>query len=325
MLHNLSFSQTALAALLLILLAGFWGCPIIAILSEITGKITRRVFLDKFALQITRLGVLLHVGLWMGCITSGLILWYMYPEILSLLQPWPGRILPVLGLALTGTILLVTSFATWKHLKKNKKTLHIAIGIAGVILIKPLFWLPALLVRNLVLIKAGQTEQLCPPLHSMFWPVTMQWVFTTISLAAILASLYLLIRRHHDDFGRDYYNYALPVCAKWALFPFGGVIVFCSWIAFLAFPFIDLTNATSLLAAISIRGASLLLCLIVWIVIMKTPTPLRFKGMILTTILLAWTFLMGTILTFYEILGKYTGFYTPHSFLESLLTSWGLS
>ncbi len=325
MLNYLSFSQTAMAALLLLLMAGFWGCPIIAILSELAGKITKKIFLDKFALQITRLSILLHAGLWLGCLTLGLILWYRYPGLFTLAQPWMRYILPIFGLALAGTLLLMVSLATWNRLKKKKKILHIAIGLMGVLLLKPLFWCPVLLLRNLALEKAGQTVHLFPPLHSMFWPVGMQWVFTAISLAAVLGSLYLLVRRQHDDFGRDYYNYALPVCAKWALFPFAGVVVFCSWIAFLAFPFIELTNNTPLFAAMGIRGTSLLSCVIIWIVIMKTPTPLRYKGMILTSILLAWTFLMGSILTFYEILGNYTGFYTPHSFLEPLLTSWGLS
>jgi hypothetical protein len=79
------------------------------------------------------------------------------------------------------------------------------------------------------------------------------------------------------------------------------------------------------MAATAIRGGSLLLCVIIWVVIMKTATPLRFKGMIVASGLFAWTFLIGTLAALWEMLGPYTGVYTPHSFAGSLLTWLGLS
>ena len=325
MFDNLTFSQAALAALLLFLFAGFWGCPIIALVCEIAGRMTKRIFLDKLALQMTRLGTLIHMGLWLGFAASAVTLWYTQPDLIALAQPYARFLLPILGLSIVGTGLFITYFATWKQLKKDKKPMHMALGIAGLICIKPLFWIPALLVRTLALAETDQTWLLIPPVDSMFWAIGMQWVFMAISLSAVLGSLYLLIRRNRDDFGRDYYKFALPVCAKWALFPFVAVLATCAWIAALAYPTVDVMGATPLLAAIGIRGTSLILCVIIWVVIMRTATPLRFKGMILATGLFAWTFLLGTIAAIYEMLGRYTGLYTPHSFAGDLLTYLGLS
>ena len=293
---HLLFSQAALAAVLLLLFAGFWGCPFMALACELAGRITKRIFLDKLALQLTRLSILIHTGIWIGCTTGFAALWYTHPEeILGFMRPVARVLWPTWGIGLVGTGLLITYLVTWKQLKKDKKPIHMILGLGGFVLIKPLFW-----------------------------PIGVQWAFMALTLAGVLGSLYLLLRRNRDDFGRDYYKFALPICAKWALFPVVADLATCAWIAILVAPTMPAVP-TSLWAALALRELSLILCIIIWIVIMKTATPLRFKGMILASGLFAWTFLMGTVATLWEILGRYTGVYTPHSFVGDLLTSLGLS
>ncbi|MGX9366553.1 hypothetical protein ACTVJH_11015 [Desulfoplanes sp. PS50] len=325
MIAYLSFSQAALTALVLFLFAGFWGCPIIALVCEIAGRMSKRIFLDKLALQMTRLGSLIHIGTWLGLIAGVAALWYRQPESIALIRPSAWLLLPTLGLGLVGTGLFIIYFATWNLLKKEKKKIHMILGLAGFMLLKPLFWIPVLIIRSKVLGTNLEFQSLFPPLNSLFWPVGIQWAFTSLSMAAVLGSLYLLIRRNRDDFGRDYYKFALPVCAKWALFPFIAVLATCAWIAALTYSAVNIQQATPLMAATAIRGGSLLLCVIIWVVIMKTATPLRFKGMIVASGLFAWTFLIGTLAALWEMLGPYTGVYTPHSFAGSLLTWLGLS
>ncbi|GAU09736.1 hypothetical protein [Desulfoplanes formicivorans] len=323
--HHLLFSQAALAAMLLLLFAGFWGCPFIALVCEMAGRMTKRIFLDKLAQQMARLGVLIHTGIWLGCVAGGAVLWHTHPESLALTNPLARFLLSTLGLGLVGTGLLIAYFTTWKQLKKDKKPIHIIMGLVGFVLIKPLFWVPALMVRNLFVTTSGQILPAIPPAHSLFWPIGVQWAFMAITLTAVLGSLYLLIRRYRDDFGRDYYKFALPVCAKWALFPVVADLATCAWIAALVAPAIQTPDMTSLWAALALRELSLIVCIIIWVVIMKTATPLRFKGMILASGLFAWTFLVGSVATLWEILGRYTGVYVPHSFVGDLLTYLGLS
>ncbi len=324
MIDHLTFSQTALAALLLLLFAGFWGCPTISLVCELTGTLTKRIFLDKLALQMARLGTLIHLGVWAGGVASCLLVCSLYPPLLALSWQHALWLFPLLGLSLTGTILIVLVFTTWKHFKKAKKPLHIALGFAGLLCLKPLFWVSAMIIRFQFLAQNNQPVPFLPPLDSTFWPLAIQWIFTVITLAAILGSIYLLIRRNRDDFGRDYYKFALQVCAKWAVFPLIGMVIACFWLAVLAFPQIGFPAPPSLLAAIAIRAFSLMPCLIIWILLIRNPNPLRFKGMILTTGLLAWIFLLGTITTLYEIIARHTGLYPPHTFTRELLTYLGL-
>jgi hypothetical protein len=321
----LSFSQAALAGLVLFLLAGFWGCPIIALACEIAGRMSKRIFLDKLALQMTRLGSLIHAGIWLGLILVGLMAWYVQPESIARIRSYSWLLLPTLGLGLVGTGLFMVYFATWNQLRKNKKTVHMLMGFAGFVFIKPLFWVPVLIMRGRILGAPDQLGALLPPINSLFWPIGIQWAFTSLSLAAVLGSLYLLVRRNRDDFGRDYYKFALPVCAKWALFPLAAVLATCVWIAIQTSPAVDTLHPTPFLGAMAIRGLGIALCVVTWVVIMKTATPLRFKGMILASGLFAWAFLVGTVASLYELIGTFTGLYVPHSFVANLLASLGLS
>jgi hypothetical protein len=323
--HHLLFSQAALASVLMLLFAGFWGCPFLALVCEMAGRITKRIFLDKLALQLTRLGILIHTGIWLGCTAGFAALWYTHPqEILALTGPFTRILWPTWGIGLVGTGLFIAYFVTWKQLKKERKPLHMLLGLGGFVLIKPLCWVPALIARTRFLEASEHMVPAIPPVNSLFWPMGVQWAFMALTLTAVLGSLYLLIRRNRDDFGRDYYKFALPVCAKWALFPVVADLATCVWLAVMVAPSIPVVSAP-LWAALALREVSLFLCILIWVVIIRTATPLRFKGMILTSGLFAWTFLMGTVVTFWEILGRYTGVYAPQTFVGDLLTSLGLS
>ncbi|WP_462324551.1 hypothetical protein [Desulfoplanes sp.] len=322
--NQLLFPQASLAALVFFVFAGFWGTFIIAFVCEIAGRMNKRIFLDKLAMQMARLGTLIHIGTWLGlgALTLGLL--YTQTDIVVPLREHPRVLLATLGLALIGTGVLITYFATWKRLRKEKKPVHMAIGLVGLVLTKPLFWIPALAVRSLALGEQGPIWPSIPPIGSMLWAVGIQWAFLAISMSAVLGSIYLLFRRNRDDFGRDYYKFALPVCAKWALFPFFGVLITCMWISLLAQSSVEIPGSTALTTALATRAASIILCVGIWLLIMKSATPLRYKGMVFVSGLLSWVFLLATIAALWEIIGKYSGLYIPHTFIADILTYFGI-
>ena len=324
MVCHLTPQAAGLLALLLLFTAGIWGTYIIAFACEIAGKITRRVFLDKFALQMARLGALIHIAFWPALGWCSFKLLQNGGNLLPIVHDNKPIFLGTLGLSLAGTILILIYFGTWKVLKKNRKPLHILIGAIGLLCMKPLFWIPIIAARALAMDLNVPLVQAIPPLDSILWPMGLQWAFLSLSLAGVLGLVYLLLRRNRDDFGRDYYKYALPVCARWALFPFIVILPLCGWLYVLIAPQVDITASLPLMASLALRAFSLLFAALLWLIIMRSPNPLRLKGVILTSAFLTWTFLLGTLGAFVEIIGLYSGLFTPRTFIADILTAFGV-
>ncbi len=324
MVCHLTPLTAGLLALLLLFTAGIWGTYIIAFLCESAGRITRRVFLDKYALQMARLGTLIHMAVW---IALGGCTWLLLQKKGSLPAALPASeylLWGTLGSSLLGTVLLALYFATWKVLKKGKKPLHILMGGAGILCMKPLFWIPLAAARALAMDLKGPLYQALPPCDSLLWPLGLQWVFLAVSLSAVLGLVYLLMRRNRDDFGRDYYKYALPVCARWALYPFAATLLLCGWVYVLITPALAFTTSLSLMASTALAALSLLLAALCWLGIMRSANPLRLKGVILAGVLLTWTFLLGTLSALWEIIGLYSGLFVPQTFMADILTGLGV-
>ena len=324
MVWHLSSMDAMLLALCLFFVAGIWGTYIIAVVCEIASRISKRIFLDKFAMQMARLGTLTHCAVWLAVGCGAFLIFSDYP---SLLKNMHGANTPLLlgtiALGLVGTALLSIYFGTWKIFKKKQKIVHIALGLLGILCLKPLFWIPIIALRA----QAMSTEKLhvstLPGLDSLLWPLGVQWAILSVSLSAVLGMGYLLLRRNRDDFGRDYYKYAFPVCAKWALFPIPALMATCAWASMLFVPQLDFGDSLPLVASLGIRGISLFFVAIIWIVIIRSKTPLRLKGAIVASIVLTWLFLFGTINALWEILGTYSGIFIPQTSIHELLIALG--
>ena len=57
---------------------------------------------------------------------------------------------------------------------------------------------------------------LMPSLETSFWNVAPYIIPLSFAIAGGMSCVWLIIKRNHDDFGRDYYNQMLPWCASWA-------------------------------------------------------------------------------------------------------------
>ena len=323
MVWHLSSLDAILLALCLFFAAGIWGTYIIAIACEIAGRISKRIFLDKFAMQMARLGTLIHIAVWLALGAGAFLVFHDQPMLPESIRGNAPLLLGTLALGLIGTALLSIYFGTWKTLKKDKKTVHIILGLLGILCLKPLFWVPIIAIRAQAMNLDAAHSCILPAMGSLLWPLGAQWAFLSVSLSAVLGLGYLLLRRNRDDFGRDYYKYILPICAKWALFPILALIATCAWAYMLIAPKIVFGESLPLMTSLGIRGLSLLCAAMIWIIVIRSKTPLRLKGAILSSIILTLLFLFGTVNAIWEILGTYSGLFVPHTIIHDLLTTMG--
>ncbi|MEW5773846.1 MAG: hypothetical protein AB1916_10030 [Thermodesulfobacteriota bacterium] len=215
----------ALSLQLLLELSGL-GALAVAFLAEGLAEARKQVFLRKLAQQLSAMSLWL---LGYTVVTGGAMLWIIHRSQPDYLALWVNN--PILALPLAAglglTVLLALLYrATWKPLKE-RKTLHRTIGLLAALCGFTL--LAAALSAKLTLTRPYLNEwfflpatlegmYFYPPLDK-FWPMLAHVLLWAMAGGAGLGLVYLLMRRNRDDFGRDYYAYAVRHCARWAAVP----------------------------------------------------------------------------------------------------------
>lgn len=125
------------------------------------------------------------------------------------------------------------------------------------------------------------------PADSLLWPVLAQSVFVAAGAAGALCLAWLLTRRDRDDFGRDYYNYAFGVCARWAL---GGTLCAMPVTVYVLYRAATLAspNLTALPPLLPLAGTLVLPLAAcgLWGTVIRSATPLRHKVGIVSALVL---------------------------------------
>ncbi len=265
---------------------GAFGSPIIAVLGEIAAKSKKRVFYDKYGQQTGSMGrvlLLLLLVIWGAAIA---IVYTRFPQIISKLTPLPT---PFMEAAIAFVIFLIFSlihFSTWKKMR-SAKGMHIALGICAALasIITIAIAVPAKLML-------GQPDTISPQnvfASSMALPMAVMYTLLTVSAAAAMGCAYLVMRRNRDDFGRDYYNFALKQAARWAFIPMVGFLACQGWLfAVLPNTFRVMTMETPLGYVWLAAGILGLLCLFLWLLIARSKSPLRLKGLTFLALALMW-------------------------------------
>jgi hypothetical protein len=215
-------SCAAAALCLAVVLAACFG-PVLAVVSERLGLSRRRGFYAKAARQIGQMAFLL------GLLAAAALAVYLSPLLSgdSALLAFPYR-LPFF--AAGGSVVLTLLFLALYMVKGPQKgpsgAGHILLGLlAGFCAMLSLLLCTGFL-RRLVLAAPDMdptllwSEQLLRffeiPRQSLFWPLLLESVPLGFAFAAAFAAVWLCIMRGRQDFGRDYYAFALPYCAGWA-------------------------------------------------------------------------------------------------------------
>lgn len=273
--------------LLLMLVPAVLLTPGVAAVTESLTFQKHRAFYRKCARQISQVPFGLGLMLFTLIGTAAMIgLLQFRPELMEAEQVW--RPLLIIALPLAAMFLLTLYVTTWKKLNKLKK-LHLALGyMAALACLAVLFLfflflvslqrpieMDMLLVNPGVLLGALWAEYLASP---SLWLLTVYLVFLGIAAGTGLSQLWLIMRRYKDDYGRDYYSFAMRYCARLALvFTLLSTITagWLFWTLWQSMPsvFLQPQDRGVLLVAFGLPIS----CCILWLCIIKSETPMRHK------------------------------------------------
>ncbi|MGE4296868.1 MAG: hypothetical protein AB7E47_02470 [Desulfovibrionaceae bacterium] len=283
------------AALLAMALLAASGAVGIAAISQRLALSRRKVFYDKFARQIARMGVLWGtLATVAACATA--FVWATRPGLLHLMPSTlpkaltgaPALWLPAAAALVCGLALAAIHLALWPRMK-NARSLHSLCGgaarLTSLAAAFGLLGLARLVYGDMPVPDGGAMARLAAvyaaPLASPLWPLLAQAVLLSCGAAAALGLGYLLLRRNSEDFGRDYYTFCLHYCAKWACITTLLQLVAQGWLFALLRPSmgaVALTNPAYALWGMAV-AATLAACLL-WGAVIKSHTPLRHKAAI---------------------------------------------
>jgi len=258
---------------------------------ELGSKLKKKVLLDKLAQQIARQGLIFGLGVGIS---------------LAILSFWPGFGVEVnmdllgsplwtQGLIFLGASLLLTIsyFALWKSLK-NIKVLHLLLGIGAIVFYKLFLFNFFRVSYNLLLV--SNTNY--PPLNSVFYPVVGQLFILSFLFSTSMAFIFLILRRKIDDFGRDYYRYALHVLSKSGILILVLSIIPCLVVFYLL-------QERFVFAPLIQPGAVIILAMLfhffVFYWLLKQNQPLRYKGLISLLPLGSMVLLFFRLVSYFEL------------------------
>lgn len=304
------------------------GVGKVAFFTAWNGRTREKVFSAKLAKQLAEFGVII-LGLWLLLISARWFFWVM--------SWWPvgdvGRGFYPLFFDMPGHVLLVAtlaSIALVRLWKKNARTsgAHLLLGAVSI----------ALWLATLLLFVAGASLQgesglsgdrltrltmdslgiaASEPLTWLAWG---QAVFLACAAGGGVALLYLVARRFREDYGRDYYGWAVKRCAWWAVLAgivqagwakaafWRGALMHQDRAAIAGADWISET-ITAMLAHSAMPFLVVALCLALgaWLClvpVLRTQTPLRMKGWMLLHAVLAVVSVTAFCGMYLELFGK---------------------
>lgn len=304
----LSCALAAVAASLV--LAACFG-PIFAVASERLSVSRKRGFYARTGQQIAQMALL--IGMLAAIAIAAGIAWLASDE--PALLAFPYRLpLGVTGAAIALSLLLLALYVSLRPRKGPSGTLHVALGVVcGAFSLCSLF-LCTSLARRLIH-TVPEIDPALPwadqliiffmiPGKSFFWPLLLQSVPLGFAFTAAFTGVWLLIMRERQNFGRDYYAFALPYCAKWALWATllaipAGAYAFFRGSRDIMLP--ELSHPPSfLLVALSVI-LPLVACLL-WLLLIKSEHPMRRKISVILACALLLTGFTGQVLMFNKII-----------------------
>lgn len=287
--ETLTMAAMLLAPAFFSLLAmGAFGSPVVALLGEIAAKTKNKVFYDKYGQQTASMGLVLLV---LFLVIDAGAIGVAYVKFPQIIRRFIAPDSPLMGAFIAMAVFIVLGlvyFLTWKKLRSSKG-IHMLMGtgaaVASVTAIA--IAVPAKLMIGL---PADTTSnQATLGLQSMMLPMALMYAIFIVAVAAGLSCAYLVLRRNKDDFGRDYYNFSLKLAARWAFFPMVGFLACQGWLfAVLPENFKTMVLGTSLGIVWAVAVGLGTLCVIIWLLIARSKTPLQLKGLTFLSAGLLW-------------------------------------
>ncbi|MFP4034605.1 MAG: hypothetical protein ACLFT5_03755 [Desulfovermiculus sp.] len=259
------------------------GAALVAWISQARSWLRRTPFLDKFAQQMLGLSMLAFLGAVFCALGAGGWGYLQYrfdPWQLARDVPWLVTAWPLGGLGL-GLIFSLLATKTWKPLKRRK-------GVQSVVLLIAWLGLWAGLYLGLNQYFQGlytlDAKAQVPSIQTM-WQVQFSSTWALLAGQALVVGLggagtlglaYLLSRRNVEDYGRDYYRFALPQAAKWAALLLGQAF-FLAWVVYAEGRAVWLLRPKEMISLGVALGGFVLYGLLL-IIFLRSANPLRAKA-----------------------------------------------
>lgn len=303
-----SLALIVLGILIGISLAIQAGGATVAWISQIWGWMRRAAFWDKFGQQMLGLSMNAFLGAVLCALAAlGLGYWryQVHPQILDIQLPWPVLSWPLGGLGL-GLLFSLLGTKTWKPLKRYKGVQSILLLVAWISLWAGLYvGLNAYFMDLFVLSPSTKATSIAAIWQARLSPVWIllagQAVIVGVGGTGTLGLAYLLARRNVEDYGRDYYRFALSHAAKWAALLLGQAF-FLAWVVYRQGVTLWLLPQKEMIAlGIALGGFvfyGLLLCLF-----LRSANPLRAKPLALGVFVSGTTAAVATSLSQIWLMG----------------------
>lgn len=280
-----------LAYLGLVALAGslVTGTMVSAFAAEAAYGLGRGKFRDKFGQQAAAMGP--KVLLLFLLLLAPPIAWLLSlaEDPLGLALSPGGRVLRMaLAPLLAGWLGMAVYSGTWVALRRSKGLHRLLGGVSLLGLLAGLYSCINIGVAWMMVdgISASSLWRMVWfPVSWRVWPAWAALVGNGVGAAGVFGMGYLILRRTKDDFGRDYYRFALARAARWGLVLLLPVLIAAAWLGFRG---VGVVWTPVLMASLSVVAIATLA--VVWLSarVMRSQHPLRLKGEIIAACLLAW-------------------------------------
>ncbi len=204
------------------------GATFIAFCSEVHAYFSKKIFYKKFSEQMSifALGNLLFTTL-----CGALCLSYLILQKKNIHAAFLGQSPLALVVASVGFTLFMLALLKGSRTGKNNKGHLLLTSLAALACLITLISSLAAVKYALYTAETPALQVLLfPPLRSMHWPVLLLLIILFLIYGSGIGLSYLFFRRKRDDFGRDYYNFALLLALRWAIGASLALLIFSAWI-----------------------------------------------------------------------------------------------
>ena len=276
------------------------GLPLVGGVNEILARSRSQVFFKKSAQQAAPLGlVLLAYTLLVGGSATYMVMVRSGGGELAALFALPTLL--SLGLWLLFSAIYGLSAKSMK----NAPQIHAALGILGGI--GGLFGVHAVaaLVRASLapLHATGASASglslktlLLPQASAPFWPLLAHFILLVPAAAGGVGLIWLILRRERDDWGRDYYAFAMRLAARWTALPLLCALGVQSWLV-LSLQYLPPALLTRIEIAGPFVAGQILGLVAAWLLLRlsRSETPMRDKPQAFAALVCLWGMAAGTV------------------------------
>jgi len=256
------------------------GLPLTSALLLLNPPKRVKVFRDKYGQQTATLCLLAGIVSVVGLACGAAVIKIQFPAAGSFWLGWPLPTAPLAIVLVICAVLAIIYRATWQALKE-KRAVQASIGVSATAAAWILGYLFVSFLRHFAATPSDPSTDpflFLPPAVSYAW-LLLPWVLgISLAMAGALSPLYLIYRRDKDDFGRDYYGYALKMAAKWATFSTLAALACQAGLFAILWPVVrDLPIRPSFFWGEGLGLVCLVMACLLWGLVLKNQNPLRLK------------------------------------------------